>query len=127
VKRTLLGMRINDVIQIVDYLAARPDVDVSRINAIGSGHMGLVLLHAAVLDPHLTHISVNHVLSSYRSLLNSPLPVGAAEDVLRGVVLHYDIPDLVQALGVRLSESSPLEGTEDLSDDSTPLTTLKTE
>jgi hypothetical protein len=47
VKRTLLGMRINDVIQIVDYLAARPDVDVSRINAIGSGHMGLVLLHAA--------------------------------------------------------------------------------
>jgi hypothetical protein len=80
-----------------------------------------------VLDPHLTHISVNHVLSSYRSLLNSPLPVGAAEDVLPGVVLHYDFPDLVQALGVRLSESSPLEGTEDLSDDSTPLTTLKTE
>lgn len=127
VKRTLLGMRTDDVIQIVDYLAGRSDVYASRISAIGSGHMGLVLLHAGVLDPRLTHVSVNHVLSSYRSLLNSPLPIGAAEDVLPGVLLHYDIPDLVRALGTRLSESSPLEGTEDLSEDSTPLTTRKTE
>jgi cephalosporin-C deacetylase-like acetyl esterase len=125
VNRTLLGMRTDDVIRIVDYLASRSDVDTRRITAIGSGHMGLVLLHAAVLDPRLAHITVNHVLSSYRSLLNAPLPIGASEDVLPGVLLHYDIPDLVRSLGPRLTEGSPLQGTEDLSQDSTPLETLE--
>lgn len=36
--------------------------------------MGLVLLHAAVLDPRLKHISVDHVLTSYRSLIDAPFP-----------------------------------------------------
>ena len=35
--RTLVGMRINDVARITDYLASRPDVDPNRIVAIGSG------------------------------------------------------------------------------------------
>ena len=45
------------------------------------------------------HIEVDHVLKSYRSLLEAPLPTGAPEDVIPGVLLHYDIPDLVRALG----------------------------
>jgi cephalosporin-C deacetylase-like acetyl esterase len=124
VGRTLLGLRVDDVLRATDYLAARPDVDPHQISSVGSGHMGLVLLHAAVLDPRLRHLSVDHVLSSYRSLLDAPLPTGAPEDILPGVLLHYDIPDLVQSLGPRLTESNSLDGTEDLSQSSTPLRTL---
>ena len=57
------------MIRIVNALAGRPDVDSRNITAIGDGHMGLVLLHAAVLDSRLKHITVRRTLTSYRSLL----------------------------------------------------------
>jgi hypothetical protein len=121
VGRTLVGMRIDDVIRAIDYLARRGDVDPARISAVGSGHLGLVLLHAAVLDTRIKHIAIDHVLTSYRSLLDAPLPIGAPEDVVPGVLLHYDIPDLANFLGDRLAETEPLQGTADLSQTSTPL------
>jgi cephalosporin-C deacetylase-like acetyl esterase len=124
VGRTLLGMRIDDAIRATDYLARRADVDPNRITAVASGHMGLVLLHAAVLDSRLKHITIDHVLTSYRSLLAAPLPTGAPEDVLPSVLLRYDIPNLVQALGTRLTKTAPLQGADDLSQSSTPLKVL---
>ncbi len=124
VGRTLVGLRVDDVIRAVDYLSSRADVDPAGISAVASGHMGLVLLHAGVLDRRIRHIEVDHVLTSYRSLVDAPLPIGAPEDVIPGVLLHYDIPDLVRALGPRLKETDPLKGTDDLSQDSTPLSGL---
>ena len=124
VSRSLIGLRVDDTIRAVDYLAARADVDPGKITAVASGHMGLVLLHAAVLDPRLKHIAVDHVLTSYRSLIDAPMPIGAPEDVLPGVLWRYDIPDLVHFLGTRLTKTNPLQGTDDLSQASTPLKLL---
>jgi cephalosporin-C deacetylase-like acetyl esterase len=124
VGRTLVGLRIDDVIRSIDYLASRADVDPARITVVGSGHMGLVLLHAAVLDSRIKHIAIDHVLRSYRSLLDAPLPIGAPEDEIPGVLLRYDIPDLTKFLGARLEETEPLDGTSDLSQCSTPLKSL---
>jgi cephalosporin-C deacetylase-like acetyl esterase len=123
--KTLVGLRVDDVIRATDYLAQRHDVDPRRISAAGSGHMGLVLMHSAVLDGRLKHIAVDRVLQSYRSLLEAPLPVGAPEDVIPGVLRRYDIPDLVRVLGARLAEKDLLAGTADLSQTSTPLSTLE--
>lgn len=81
--------------------------------------------NAALLDPRLHHISIDHVLTSYRSLVDAPLPIGAPEDIIPGVLLHYDLPDLVRALGPRLTETDPLQGADDLSQASTPLATLE--
>jgi cephalosporin-C deacetylase-like acetyl esterase len=124
VGRTLIGLRIDDVIRATDYLARRADVDPNRITSIASGHMGLVLLHAAVLDSRLKHIAIDHVLASYRSLLDAPLPTGAPEDILPGVLLRYDIPNLTQSLGTRLTKTASLQGTDDLSQTSTPIKVL---
>jgi cephalosporin-C deacetylase-like acetyl esterase len=114
VGKTLLGMRVDDVIRAVDYLASRPDVDPNNITAVASGHMGLVLLHAAVLDPRLKHITIDHTLESYHSLLDAPMPLDAPQDILPGVLLKYDIPDLVRVLGSRLTATDWLPGTADL-------------
>jgi hypothetical protein len=114
VGKTILGMRVDDVIHAVDYLASRPDVDPNNITAVASGHMGLVLLHAAVLDPRLKHITIDHTLESYASLLKAPMPLDAPQDILPGVLLKYDIPDLVRVLGPRVTFSDPLPGTANL-------------
>jgi hypothetical protein len=114
VGKTLLGMRVDDVIHAVDYLAARRDIDPNNITAQASGHMGLVLLHAAVLDPRLKHITIDHTLESYDSLLKAPMPLDAPQDILPGVLLKYDIPDLVRVLGPRVTFNDPLPGTANL-------------
>jgi hypothetical protein len=115
VGKTILGLRVDDTIAATDYLAARSDVDAGKITASASGHMGLVLLHTAVLDARLKHVTIDHALESYASLLQAKMPVNAPEDILPGVYLRYDTGDLKHALGARLTWSDPLPGTADLS------------
>jgi cephalosporin-C deacetylase-like acetyl esterase len=112
VGKTLLGLRVDDVIAAVNFMQASTTGDPSQITAEASGHLGLVLLHAAALDPRLKHITIDHTLESYKSLLEAPMPIDAPEDILPGVLLHYDIPDLIQSLGPRLtlSKTRPEEG-----------------
>jgi len=103
--RTIVGMRMDDIIRATDYMSSRPDVDPGNITAFADDHMGLALLHAAIVDPRLTHITVNQIPASYRSLLDEPLPQDASEDIIPGVLLRYDIPDLVKWLGSRATVS----------------------
>jgi cephalosporin-C deacetylase-like acetyl esterase len=114
VGKTILGMRVDDVIRAVDYLASRPDVDAGNITVVASGHMGLVALHAAVLDSRIKHVTVDHVLESYRSLLAAPMPLDAPQDILPGVLEKYDVPDLVRVLGDRVTATDWLKGTDNL-------------
>lgn len=115
--KTIMGMRIDDTIRAVDYLASRPDVEVKHITATASGHFGLVLLHAAVLDARLSHVTVDHALSSYKRLIEAPMPIDAPQDILPGVVRHYDLPELERSLGSRLTVTHPLSGEDDLAVD----------
>jgi len=43
------------------------------------------------------------------------MPIGAPQDILPGVVRHYDLPELDRALGSRLTRAHPQSGTDDLS------------
>jgi cephalosporin-C deacetylase-like acetyl esterase len=119
VGKTLLGLRVDDVIAAVNFMQDSTTGDPNQITAQASGHLGLVLLHAAVLDPRLKHITIDHTLESYKSLLEAPMPIDAPEDILPGVLRHYDIPDLTHALGPRLTLTNPLPGTANLATSAT--------
>jgi cephalosporin-C deacetylase-like acetyl esterase len=114
VGKTLLGLRVDDVIAAVNFMQDSTTGDPNQITARATSHLGLVLLHAAALDPRLKHITIDHTLESYKSLLQAPMPIDAPEDILPGVLLHYDILDLVKALGPRLTFTDPLPGTANL-------------
>ncbi len=103
VGKTLLGLRVDDVIAAVNFTSGGTTVDPNQISAQASGHLGLVLLHAAVLDPRIKHITVDHTLESYAGLMRVPMPVDAPEDILPGVLRHYDVPDLIRVLGSRVT------------------------
>ena len=113
VGRTLLGLRVDDVIAAVNFMQGSTTGDPSQISAQASGHLGLVLLHAAVLDSSLQHIAVDHALESYKSLIEAPMPKDAPQDILPGVVRRYDIPDLVRELGSWLKLTEPFSANAD--------------
>jgi cephalosporin-C deacetylase-like acetyl esterase len=98
VGKTLLGLRVDDAIRAVSVLAARKDVDRRSIAAYGSGPMGLVLLHAAVLDSRISRLVLDSTLTSYRMIVDQPVHRNVSEVVIPGVLQRYDTGDLLEAV-----------------------------
>jgi hypothetical protein len=101
VGKTLVGMRAEDLIRAVDYLASRPDVDRGRIAAFAQGALGVPLLHAAVLDSRIGRVGVRETLLTYRSVLDRSIHRNLPEVAIPGVLRHYDLDDLLLALAPR--------------------------
>jgi hypothetical protein len=108
VDRTLLGLRMDDIFVAINGLCRQRYADCSGITAEGSGPYATVLLYAALLDPRFAHLTVDHSLISYRSVVDSNLHRNVSESILPGVLLHYDLPDIVAALGKRVTVTSSI-------------------
>ena len=101
VGKTIVGIRTADALLALDWLRARADVDPSAVTLYGNGPLGIVALHAAVLDPRIRRVVVENTLASYRSIVDEPLHRNMSEIVIPGVLRSYDVPDLLQALSPR--------------------------
>jgi cephalosporin-C deacetylase-like acetyl esterase len=108
VGRTILGLRVDDAIRSMDWLCTRKDVDRSSITMLGTGPLGLVALHAAVLDSRITEVIEVDGLASYRSIVDEPLHRGVSEVVIPGVLRKYDTDDLVRAIKPRVVVQSKM-------------------
>jgi hypothetical protein len=101
VGKTIVGMRADDIIRAVDWLAARGDVDGARISAYGSGPHRVAHHHAAALDRRIGRVFVENALASYRLAVERPLHRNLPEVALPGVLMRYDLGDLLLALSPR--------------------------
>jgi cephalosporin-C deacetylase-like acetyl esterase len=101
VGKTLIGMRTDDVIRVLNWLSSRPDVDRTSITLCGKGGLGMVALHAAALDTRITRVMAESTLVSYRTALDAPLHRNLSEITIPGVLQHYDVPDLLEAIAPR--------------------------
>jgi cephalosporin-C deacetylase-like acetyl esterase len=101
VGKTIAGMRADDIIRAVGWLAARPDVSPGRIAAYGSGPHGVALLHAAALDERIDRLFVENTLASYRMAVERPVHRNLSEVALPGVLPRYDVGDLLLAVSPR--------------------------
>lgn len=54
---TFVGLRTEDMLVAVQWLAAQDFVDAVRISAYADGASGIVLLHASVLEPRIRQIT----------------------------------------------------------------------
>jgi cephalosporin-C deacetylase-like acetyl esterase len=113
VGKTLVGIRADDLIAATDWLASQPHVDPAQISATGVGPMGIVLLHAAVLDPRIHSVTLDHTLTTFRTAFDDPAPRDLAQSVIPGVLQHYDLDDLMASLLPRkITVINPVEGEE---------------
>jgi len=99
--RSLVGLRAEDVLHATAILAARPDVDPEGIAAFGFGAAAVPLLHAAVLEPRISRLALQEAPVSYRAFLDHPIHRGLPEILVPGVLRHYDLDDLVEAVAPR--------------------------
>jgi cephalosporin-C deacetylase-like acetyl esterase len=101
VGKTIIGLQIDDAIRAVDSLAARPDVDASRITIYGNGPLGIVALHTAALDSRIRSVVVENTLASYRMVLDQSLHRNISEVMIPGVLRKYDVGNLMMAISPR--------------------------
>ena len=111
VGKTLVGLRVDDAIRCMDWLSSRPDVNSKEIVGRGAGAMGIVLLHAALLDTRIREVTLDRTLLSYRAAVDAAVPRNLAQSVIPGVLRHYDLEDLMVAIAPRkVSLISPIDG-----------------
>jgi cephalosporin-C deacetylase-like acetyl esterase len=99
--KTLVGMRAEDIIRAVDYLASRTDVDGTKIGGVGEGAQAVALLHAAVIDKRIARLVLENAMVSYRAAIDHPVYHGLYNVMVPGIVRRYDMDDLLAALAPR--------------------------
>lgn len=94
--KTLLGLRVWDVMRAVDYLAQRPEVDAERIGCMGISGGGMTALFSAALDERLRAVVVSGYLNTFRaSILAVPhCECNYVPELLRDAEM-YDIAGLI--------------------------------
>jgi len=99
--RNLPAMRAHDILRGVDVLAARNDVDPASIRAAARGVKGVWLLLAAAIDSRIGKVWVDRTPFSLRAALTHSMNTDLFDAVIPGFALHWDLDDLVKAMGDR--------------------------
>ncbi|UYY58151.1 acetylxylan esterase [Sphingomonas sp. S2-65] len=108
VGKTPLGMRADDALAALNWLARRPEVDRRHLAVHGAGALGPVALHVGVLDARVTQVFSDGAITSFREIAERPISRNAAEVSVPDVLSRYDLPDLMSVLGTRLTLINPV-------------------
>lgn len=94
-------MRAHDLLRGVDILAARSDVDATSIRATARSVKGVWLLLAAAVDTRISKIWLDRTPWSMRIALETAMSESLFDAVIPGFALHWDLNDLITAMGNR--------------------------
>lgn len=97
----LPALRAHDILRGVDLLRARADVDPNSIRGVARGVDGVWLLLAAATDPRLEKIWLDRTPYSLSAALENSMAADLWDAVIPNFVLHWDLNDLVKAMGKR--------------------------
>ena len=99
--KTMVGMRAADLVRGVDLLAARDDVDPSRIVVAGRGGAAVPALFAALFDSRIHRLALEGMLLSYEAVVNQRIHLGIADEIIPSALQYFDLPDAMAAVAPR--------------------------
>jgi cephalosporin-C deacetylase-like acetyl esterase len=100
VGETLIGAQVADALAAFEYLAARPEVDRTRVDVLGKANGGTVALLAAALEPRLGRVATEGAVVSYLDVVRAPVHQGILDLVASGILMDFDLPDAARAAAV---------------------------
>jgi cephalosporin-C deacetylase-like acetyl esterase len=99
--RSLLGMRVQDVVRCVDYTLQREGTDPRWLHLIGKGRAALWCLCATALDDRIPNLICAGGLLSYRTLALADRYLYGADVFVPGVLHHFDLPEIASSIAPR--------------------------
>lgn len=97
----LPAWRAHDILRGVDLLSSRDDVDPASIRCAAAGVKGIWLLLAAAVDPRIGRVWLDHTPHSLDAAMRNPVNTDLFDALIPGFLLHWDLQDLVKAMGTR--------------------------
>ncbi|GAB2533248.1 alpha/beta hydrolase family protein [Rufibacter soli] len=103
-QRPLLGQRVQDLVSLLDYLQNKPDWKKLPVAIEAEGVYGPVVTHAVFLDERISKATVSRSLTTFTGFLSQPIQKDMFSHVVQGILQYYDLPDLAQKCGNRLTQ-----------------------
>jgi len=103
----LLGDRLFDVLSTVNLLRAE---GARQIHLVGRGQGAMLALLAGVLDSRIADVASQGAPESILAMCCEPLNYWPTANFPRGILKHFDLPDLRKALGKRLVKDTCVRG-----------------
>ncbi len=94
---TLAMVRVWDAMRALDYLAERPDVDMTRIGAQGRSGGGTLSAYLGAMDDRVTAAAPECYITSFRRLFESIGPQDAEQNLLAQISSGLDHGDFLLA------------------------------
>jgi cephalosporin-C deacetylase-like acetyl esterase len=87
-------MRAEDIVGAVNLLAARPEIDASRIAGVGREMGAIPLLYAAAFDGRIASLTLERSIQSYEAIVRHRIHRQQWENAVAGALRHFDLADL---------------------------------
>lgn len=97
--RTLLGYRVLDARRALDWLAAQPEVDRSRLGMTGMSGGGTVTFFTAALEPRLKAVLVSGYFNTFKGSIYSIYH--CIDNFVPGILRWFEMPDIVGLIAPR--------------------------
>ncbi|WP_338555040.1 alpha/beta hydrolase family protein [Paenibacillus sp. KS-LC4] len=97
--KTLTGLRTAEVLEALNYLALRPEVDASRIGAMGFSGGALISYVAAALDDRIKAV----VLTGFTNTIKDSIFAvhHCIDNYTPGLLAHAELPELIGLIAPR--------------------------
>lgn len=102
VGKTLLGMRVLDIIRTVDFLNSRNDLKRNRYFCLGNRYGALISLFAAAIDSRISGVILRNMLMNYKCLIQNKKYRYHVNAFLPGVLKKFDLPNVASIIAPRL-------------------------
>lgn len=96
---TLLGLRVWDVLRLIDYVRARPEPMVEGLGCVGLSGGGTITLFTAALDRRITRAVVSGYINTFRDSIMSI--EHCACNYVPGLLQYAEMPDIAGLIAPR--------------------------
>lgn len=98
--KSLVGLRTEEILSSARVAAKHGAKDQGRkVHLLAQGSAGIAALHAAALDPAMfATVELRRTLTSWSSVIQTPLPNRHLTNTVHGALKVYDLPDLVRLI-----------------------------
>ena len=100
--RPIMGQRVVDLISLLDFISAQPQMKGRPVNVVANGIYGPVTIHAAFLDKRIQSAEISRSLKSFTDYVQNPMQHDMYSNVLFGVLKYYDLKDLIRKAGIKV-------------------------
>jgi dienelactone hydrolase len=99
VGRTVLGMRVWDVMRTLDYIATRPEATTGKVGCVGLSGGGTTTFYAAVLDERIAAAVLSGAFSSFHSSIMSTIHCDC--NYVPGILRYAEMADIAALIAPR--------------------------